>query len=118
MVLLLLLSGSYKLLETVMTALVIVLALAFVVTAVSVRSTVMPTVPEGALLPAVALIGTTVVPYNVFLHSNFVHEKWGDEAQDLSLKKARLVNVVSISVGGLITVAILATAIAGPMGAA
>lgn len=45
-----------------MTALVIVLAFAFVVTAVSVRSTVIPTVPEGALLSAVALIGTTVVP--------------------------------------------------------
>lgn len=54
----------------------------------------------------------------MFLHFNLVQEKWGDEPQDLSLKKARLDNVVSISVGGLITVAILATAIAGPMGAA
>lgn len=119
-VLLLLLSGSYKLLEKVMTALVLILALTFVVTAVSVRpdlgemlrSTFVPGVPQGAILSAVALVGTTVVPYNVFLHSNLVQEKWADEPQELGLKKARLDNVVSISVGGLITLAILATAAA------
>lgn len=48
----------------------------------------------------------------MFLHFNLVQEKRGDEPQDLSLEKARLDNVVSISVGGLITLAILATAAA------
>ena len=106
-VLALLLSGSYAFLEKVMTVLVGILALTFLVTAISVgpdlgamlRSTFMPSVPDGAVLSAVALIGTTVVPYNVFLHSNLVQEKWGDEPRDPALKKARIDNVVSISLG-------------------
>ncbi|EEI16511.1 metal ion transporter, metal ion (Mn2+/Fe2+) transporter (Nramp) family [Corynebacterium lipophiloflavum DSM 44291] len=119
-VLALLLSGSYAFLEKVMTVLVGILALTFVITAISVgpdlgamlRSTFVPRVPDGAVLSAVALIGTTVVPYNVFLHSNLVQEKWGDEPRDPALKKARIDNVVSISLGGVITLAIVATAAA------
>lgn len=115
---LLLLTGSYKFFERFMTVLVIVLVGVFLVTAVAVKPDVgalfrgifVPDVPAGAALTAIALIGTTVVPYNVFLHSNLVQEKWGSEPQDLALKKARVDNVVSISIGGLITLAILTTA--------
>ena len=117
---LLLLTGSYKFFERFMTALVIILVGVFLVTAVAVRPDVgallhgifVPEVPAGAALTAIALIGTTVVPYNVFLHSNLVQEKWGNEPQDLAMKKARVDNVVSISIGGLITLAILTTAAA------
>ena len=117
---LLLLTGSYKFFERFMTVLVIVLVGVFLVTAVAVKPDVgallrgifVPEVPAGAALTAIALIGTTVVPYNVFLHSNLVQEKWGDEPQDLAMKKARVDNVVSISIGGLITLAILTTAAA------
>ena len=115
---LLLLTGSYKFFERFMTALVIVLVGVFLVTAVAVKPDIgallhgmfVPGVPAGAAVTAIALIGTTVVPYNVFLHSNLVQEKWGDEPQDLAMKKARVDNVVSISIGGLITLAILTTA--------
>ncbi|WP_273414197.1 Nramp family divalent metal transporter [Corynebacterium appendicis] len=115
---LLLLTGSYKFFERFMTALVIVLVGVFLVTAVAVKPDIgallhgmfVPGVPAGAAVTAIALIGTTVVPYNVFLHSNLVQEKWGDEPQDLALKKARVDTAVSISIGGLITLAILTTA--------
>lgn len=115
---LLLLTGSYKFFERFMTALVIILVGVFLVTAVAVKPDVgallhgifVPEVPAGAALTAIALIGTTVVPYNVFLHSNLVQEKWGDEPQVLAMKKARVDNVVSISIGGLVTLAILTTA--------
>ena len=114
----LLLTGSYKVIENFMTALVIILALIFLITAVAVKPDLgamlkgifVPGLPDGSVLTAIALIGTTVVPYNVFLHSNLVQEKWGDEPGELSLKKARVDNVVSISIGGLITLAIVATA--------
>ncbi|WP_342318681.1 Nramp family divalent metal transporter [Corynebacterium mayonis] len=119
-IILLLLSGSYKVLEKVMTVLVMLLAAVFLVTVVAVkpdfaellRGTFMPSIPDGAALKAIALIGTTVVPYNIFLHSNLVREKWGDEEPDLALKKGRVDNAVSITVGGLITLAILSTAAA------
>ncbi|EFK54546.1 Nramp family divalent metal transporter [Corynebacterium genitalium ATCC 33030] len=114
----LLLTGSYKVIEKFMTALVIILALIFLITAVAVKPDLgamfkgifVPGLPDGSVLTAIALIGTTVVPYNVFLHSNLVQEKWGDEPGKLSLKKARVDNIVSISIGGLITLAIVATA--------
>lgn len=114
----LLLTGSYKVIEKFMTALVIILALIFLITAVAVKPDLgamlkgifVPGLPDGSVLTAIALIGTTAVPYNVFLHSNLVQEKWGDEPGKLSLKKARVDNVVSISIGGLITLAIVATA--------
>ena len=35
-----------------------------------------PSVPEGSLLTIIGLIGTTVVPYNLFLHASLVKEKW------------------------------------------
>ena len=53
-----------------------------------------------------------MVPYNIFLHSNLVREKWGDEYPERALKKGRFDNAVSITVGGLITLAILSTAAA------
>lgn len=101
-----------------MTALVIILALIFLITAVAVKPDLgamfkgifVPGIPGGSVLTAIALIGTTVVPYNIFLHSNLVQEKWGDEPGELGLMKARVDNIVSISIGGLITLAILATA--------
>ena len=118
MIVVLLLTGSYKVIEKFMTALVIILALIFLITAVAVKPDLgamlkgifVPGLPDGSVLTAIALIGTTVVPYNVFLHSNLVQEKWGDEPGKLSLKKARVDNIVSISIGGLITLAIVATA--------
>ena len=117
-IIVLLLTGSYKVIEKFMTALVIILALIFLITAVAVKPDLgamlkgifVPGLPDGSVLTAIALIGTTVVPYNVFLHSNLVQEKWGDEPGKLSLKKARVDNIVSISIGGLITLAIVATA--------
>lgn len=119
-IIVLLLTGSYKVIEKFMTALVIILALIFLITAVAVKPDLgamfkgifVPGLPDGSVLTAIALIGTTVVPYNIFLHSNLVQEKWGDEPGELGLRKARVDNIVSISIGGLITLAILATAAA------
>lgn len=114
----LLLSGSYKIVERVMTVLVVAMAVVFIITVVVVqpdfgamfRGIFVPTIPTGALLTTIALIGTTVVPYNVFLHASLVQEKWGaDPDREKSLLKAKVDNTVSISIGGLITLAVLAT---------
>jgi Mn2+/Fe2+ NRAMP family transporter len=53
------------------------------------------------------LIGTTVVPYNFFLHSSIVQQRWSSPA---GLKESRWDTIISISIGGLITAAILITA--------
>lgn len=119
----LLASGAYKLIERVLVGLVILMSIVFVVTAVLVLrpgdlggilgGIFAPGIPEGSLLTAVALIGTTVVPYNLFLHASSVQEKWGEGVPTgRALSESRFDTTLSIMLGGVITLAIISTAAA------
>ena len=58
----------------------------------------------------IALIGTTIVPYNIFMQSSLL-AKGGSQHHLLpQIKEQRLKNVFSFSLGGLITIAIIGTA--------
>ncbi len=111
----LLFSGNYKVIELFLVGLVILMSLTFITTAFIVKpdisgifkGSLIPSVPPGAGLTIVALIGTTVVPYNLFLHSSAAKSKWNG-AEDLPT--ARKDSFVSIGVGGLISIAIIITA--------
>ena len=115
----LLASGHYRLLERVLIALVLTMSAVFLLTAAVIappigdilRGAFIPSLPEGSVLVVLALIGTTVVPYNLFLHANAVREKW-PESTDItqSLREARWDTGLSIGLGGLITLAIMSTA--------
>ena len=59
----------------------------------------------------VGLIGTTVVPYNLFLHASLVKEKWNKEND---LVHVRRDTIISIGLGGLISMAIVIAAVAIP----
>ena len=115
----LLASGAYKIIERALVAMVILMSVVFVLTAIIVRPSIgdilaglfAPSIPSGALLTAVALIGTTVVPYNLFLHASSVQEKWSEDVPtDEALAESRFDATFSIILGGLITLAIVATA--------
>lgn len=113
-------TGSYRVLERALAAMVGLMCLTFVATAVAVApewgtivgGLVVPRLPEGAALVALGLVGTTVVPYNLFLHAAAVREKWRS-ADDLPA--ARLDLGLSIAIGGLVSMAIVVTA-AGTIG--
>ena len=66
-----------------------------------------PTIPNGSIITVIALIGTTVVPYNFFIHSTAVHERFNGIKE---LKFARWDTIISITVGGIISAAILIAA--------
>ena len=110
--------GSYKLIERFLIALVVLMATSFIATfflskplvGEMFRGLFIPVLPEGSLLTVVALIGTTVVPYNLFLHASAAKERWQD-GSDLS--KARTDTVISIGLGGLVAILIVSTASAG-----
>jgi Mn2+/Fe2+ NRAMP family transporter len=71
-----------------------------------VKGLFVPEMPPGSMLTIAALVGTTVVPYNLFLHAALVQEKWkGREG----LKAARLDIRISILLGGLVSMAIVIT---------
>jgi Mn2+/Fe2+ NRAMP family transporter len=59
-----------------------------------------------ALVVAIGLIGTTVVPYNLFLHAAAVTERWSGEAD---LPAARFDLGISIVLGGIVSMAIVIT---------
>ncbi len=116
----LLATGNPKWLEKLLIGLVIIMSLSFLVALAVTRpdfgalfAGLMPTLPDGSLLTAMALIGTTVVPYNLFLHAASVRNRWsGPEG----LEEASSESAVSISLGGLVSIAILATAAAALFG--
>ncbi len=110
----LLIAGSYKLIERVLTALVILMSLTFLTTAIIIspqwtgilKGMFIPSLPAGSVLTLVGLIGTTVVPYNLFLHASAVQERWKDPKD---LPDARLDISVSVILGGFISMAIVVT---------
>ena len=112
---LILLSGSYKILERSLIALVLLMSLSFVITALMTRPDLgevlagafRPRIPQGGLLTVIGLLGTTVVPYNLFLHSSLVHEKWKDRK---SLPYAVRDTVIAVALGGLVSMAIIVSA--------
>jgi manganese transport protein len=123
----LLASGAYRIIERALVALVIVMSVVFIVTAIIVirpsdignilAGAIVPRIPEGALITVVALVGTTVVPYNLFLHASSVQEKWPESVPTReALDESRADTTISIVLGGIITVAILATGAAAFFG--
>jgi len=114
----LLASGRYKVVERGLVGLVVVMSLVFLTTMLLVqpdwaaiwRGMTRPSLPTGSTLTVMALIGTTVVPYNLFLHSSAVREKWTpDVPVPQALRESRADSIMSISLGGLITMAIVTT---------
>ena len=110
--------GRYKTLERFLIALVIIMSLAFAGSLVLVRpdfgamlSGLRPQLPDGSLLTAMALIGTTIVPYNLFLHASAVRERWQSEGE-AGLGAAITDTRAAIGLGGLISILILSTAAA------
>ena len=108
-----------KWIENVLILLVLLMSAAFLLTFLLIRPDIgallrgfVPTIPEGGLLTAIALIGTTIVPYNLFLHAASVRERWDTE----QLPEAQLDNTISIVIGGLVSMTILATAAASLFG--
>lgn len=108
-----------KWIENILIALVMLMSAAFLLTFLLIRPDLgalllgfIPAIPDGGLMTAIALIGTTIVPYNLFLHAASVRERWNAE----QLSEAQLDNTISIGIGGLVSMTILATAAASLFG--
>jgi NRAMP (natural resistance-associated macrophage protein)-like metal ion transporter len=119
----LLATGSYVVLERVLVVLVALMAAVFLACAVVAPPDVdllwatrapdpTPDGPDAAVL-ALALVGTTVVPYNLFLHASAVGARWpADVPAARAIAEARRDTIVSVTLGGIVTLAIMATAAA------
>jgi manganese transport protein len=114
----LLVTGTYRRLEAILIATVVLMSVGFIATALGVKPDLpeaakgmWPSMPRESGVIILALIGTTVVPYNLFLHASSVRQKWpASIPTPEALSAARFDAVVSISLGGLLTACILITA--------
>lgn len=112
--------SSYKILERVFVGLVGIMGVSFLICALMtkpafleiLKGMVVPAMPEGGLFTVIALVGTTVVPYNLFLHASLVKQKWKSSKE---LNTVKWDTAVSIGLGGLVSMAILVTAASVPM---
>ncbi|MGL5436445.1 MAG: Nramp family divalent metal transporter [Lachnospiraceae bacterium] len=68
---------------------------------------VIPTIPSGSALTCGAMIGTTVVPYNMFIHATSSRRTWSDPKQ---LPLSRFDTTITMIIGGFITAAIMISA--------
>ncbi|MGB5497487.1 MAG: divalent metal cation transporter, partial [Maribacter sp.] len=111
--------GSYKAMEKVFVTLVLIMSFSFLLTAIITKPNILeivkgmfvPSVPDGSILMIIALVGTTVVPYNLFLHASLVSEKWKSKED---LPTARKDTFISIVLGGMVSMAIVIAATAIP----
>ncbi len=116
-------TGRYRAIEGFMIAMVVLMSVVFLATALTLRPPAadvlrgmfLPRLPADgrALIVTVGLIGTTVVPYNLFLHAAAVREKWHDVG---ALRLARTDLVIAMVLGGIVSMAIIATSAAALAG--
>lgn len=66
-----------------------------------------PNIPKGGLMTCLSLIGTTVVPYNMFLHAASAKRTWHSTDE---LPLCRFGTNVPMIIGGIVTGAIMVTA--------
>lgn len=104
-----------KLLSQILTVMVLFMSCSFVITAWLIKPQLrellsglfVPSFPKDSLWTIIGLVGTTIVPYNIFLHASLIQKKWrGVE----SLTKVQRDTYWSIGLGGLVSLSIVVCA--------
>ena len=115
-----LLFGGYNFIEKFLIGVVVIMTLAFAAALTVVGpdwgalfAGARPSIPIDAAPIAIGLIGTTIVPYNLFLHAAAARRRWA--ASD-AISDARFDATVSIGLGGIISILVLSTAAASLFG--
>lgn len=110
----LILLGSNKLLKNVLVSIVLLMSVSFFITALLTKPNLqdllyglfMPTFNSKDTLTIVGLLGTTVVPYNLFLRAALVKD------EHFSLESLRRDTVFAVGLGGLVSLCIIISAAA------
>lgn len=116
-------AGRYRLIQQILTALVALMGILFTASAiwcgpdlVAIASgfNLLNFVRRGAssdeMWLVVGLIGTTVVPYNLFLHASAAARRWADvDSKIQAVRQSFLDTLVSVTIGGVITASLLIT---------
>jgi len=110
----LLMVGKYNVLEKTITVLVSLMGVVFLINmfyvqpdyAEMIKGLTIPRFELSDITLVIALIGTTVVPYNFYLHSTAVLERGWHKKPKKNLGMMRFDTIIPIFIGGLITMSI------------
>ena len=111
-------SNRYRWLERSLVALVVLMAILFLGLAIALLPSLLalplerltPRFSQNDTLLVLALIGTTIVPYNLFLHATAARRRWGNTPLHAALREARWESFIAITIGAVITLAIMSVA--------
>ena len=111
-------SNRYRWLERSLVALVVLMAILFLGLAVALLPSLLALPPERLTprfnhsdnLLVLAMIGTTIVPYNLFLHATAARRRWENTPLHAALREARWESFIAITIGAVITLAIMSVA--------
>lgn len=114
----LILLDRYRVLERVLVILVVLMACLFIGLAVFCMPELFAMDPpliwasdtSNSLTLVLALIGTTVVPYNLFLHATAARRRWLGVPLAQAIQEARAEATLAIALGGIMTVAVMVVA--------
>lgn len=114
----LMLVGRYRILHGVLLVLVGLLSVSFLFTALFslpsadriLNGLLIPRINSNDLTLVLALVGTTIVPYNLFLHASGAASTWKGESTSTAIQQSDWDTTLSVCLGGLVTASILMTA--------
>jgi len=107
--------GNTRLIKNILLSVVLLMSASFLIAAILVQPNFMslvkglllPQIPQGDWKLVVALLGTTIVPYNLFLHAALVKSK---NSQITSLAALKRDTQYAVGIGGLISICIIIAA--------
>ena len=106
--------GRIEVLQWLLMGLVGIMGLVFVFSAIqaapdwnAVLAGLQPRIPDGGEWAIVGLIGTTVVPYNLFLHASAAAQRYHEYSDvDSAIRHSRWDTIIAIGIGGVVTAAL------------
>ena len=103
--------NNYKILSNILMLIVGFMSLSFLISSIItkpdfieiLKGLFIPSFNSNNILNIVGIVGTTVVPYNLFLHAALVNKKYKD------INSIKLDTIIAVTIGGVISICIIVT---------
>ena len=103
--------NNYKILSNILMLIVGFMSLSFLISSLLtkpdfieiLKGLFIPSFNSNNILNIVGIVGTTVVPYNLFLHAALVNKKYKD------INSIKLDTIIAVTIGGVISICIIVT---------
>lgn len=110
-------TGKASVIEKFMTGMVFLMCFLFIITAFVVkpdigavlRGLLIPSIPKGAFLTTLGIIGTSVVPHVIFMHASLASTKWAGRNKKNAFKESNFDTLLNLMIMGLITAFVIIT---------